>query len=90
METIRRRVTVRGRVQGVFFRDSVRRLATERGVAGSAENLDDGSVEVILEGPREGVEGVVAFCSRGPDRAEVSQVEIDEEQPQGLEGFATT
>mgnify|MGYP000129577603 CR=1 FL=1 len=82
-------MTVRGRVQGVFFRDSVRRLALERGVAGSAENHDDGSVVVVLEGPREGVEGVVAFCSEGPDRAEVSQVEVDEEEPRGVEGFDT-
>ena len=89
MDPVRRRVTVRGRVQGVFFRDSVRRLAVGRGVAGSAENIDDGSVEVILEGPRVAVEELVAFCSDGPERAEVSQVEVIEERVQGLTGFAT-
>ena len=89
MTTVRRRVRVRGRVQGVFFRDSLRRIAADRGVAGRARNLDDGSVEAILEGPLEGVEAVIAFCAEGPDRAEVSQVEVDEEEPEGLEGFET-
>lgn len=82
-------MTVRGRVQGVFFRDSVRRVATGAGVAGSATNLPDGSVEVVLEGPREPIEGVISFCARGPDRAEVSAVEVAEEEPEGLSGFRT-
>ncbi len=86
---IRRRVRVRGRVQGVFYRDSVRRLAVQRGVAGSATNLGDGSVEVVLEGPAEAVEGLIAFCADGPDRAEVSGVEVEEEDPQGESGFHT-
>ena len=89
MDPVRRRVTVRGRVQGVFFRDSVRRLAAGCGVAGSAENLDDGSVEVILEGPRDAVEQVVAYCADGPEGADVSQVDAREEEPEGLEGFRT-
>lgn len=89
MTTVRRRVRVRGRVQGVFFRDSLRRIAGDRGVAGRARNLDDGSVEAVLEGPPEGVEAVIAFCGEGPDRAEVSQVEVEEEEPEGLEGFET-
>jgi acylphosphatase len=80
---------VRGRVQGVFYRDSVRRLATARGIAGSATNRDDGSVEVVLEGPREAVEGLIAYCAAGPDHAEVSAVEASEEEPRGIEGFDT-
>lgn len=80
---------VRGRVQGVFFRASVARMANERGVAGSAENMNDGSVEVVLEGPREAVNELISFCSEGPRGAHVSQVDVTEEEPQGLEGFAT-
>jgi acylphosphatase len=86
---IRRRLVVRGRVQGVFYRDSVRRIAEARGVAGTATNCDDGSVEVVLEGPADAVEGLIAYCAEGPDRAEVSGVEVAEEEPQGLEGFRT-
>lgn len=80
---------MRGRVQGVFFRASLARLANERGVSGSAENLDDGSVEAVLEGPREAVEGLIAWCGEGPDDARVSQVDVSEEDPEGEEGFTT-
>lgn len=79
---------IRGRVQGVFFRASLERMAKQRGVAGSARNLDDGSVEALLEGPREEVEGMIAFCSAGPEGAQVSQVDVSDEEPEGTESFA--
>jgi len=82
-------VIVRGRVQGVFFRASLERLSRERGVAGSARNLDDGSLEAILEGPREAVEEMLAFCASGPAGAAVRGVDVSEEEPQGVKGFAT-
>jgi acylphosphatase len=84
---IRRRVIVHGRVQGVFFRDTVRRLAGERGVAGTAANRADGTVEAIFEGAPEDVEALIDFCRRGPDRAAVERIEAFEEEPEGLEGF---
>jgi acylphosphatase len=84
---IRRRVEVSGRVQGVFFRDSVQRLADSRGVAGWVTNRGDGAVEAVLEGSPEDVEALVEFCREGPDRAVVSDVEVTEEEPEGLEGF---
>jgi acylphosphatase len=86
---IRRRLVVRGRVQGVFYRDSVRRIAEARGVAGTAINREDGSVEVVLEGPEDAVEELIAYCADGPERAEVSGVEVAEEEPEGLAGFRT-
>jgi acylphosphatase len=84
---IRRRVVVRGQVQGVFFRDSTREQAEAAGVAGGARNLQDGAVEVILEGSPGAVERVLAFCRSGPRQAQVRDVEVSEEEPQGLEGF---
>jgi acylphosphatase len=84
---IRRRVVVRGQVQGVFFRDWTREQAQAAGVAGSARNLQEGAVEVILEGSPGAVERVLAFCRTGPRQAEVREVEVSEEDPQGLEGF---
>jgi acylphosphatase len=86
---IRRRLVARGRVQGVFYRDSVRRLATSLGLAGSATNRDDGSVEVVLEGPRDAVEDLIAYCAAGPDLADVSGIEVEDEEPRGIEGFDT-
>jgi acylphosphatase len=84
---VRRRVRVRGRVQGVFFRDSARRQAERRGVAGWASNEPDGTVMLVLEGEREGVERMLDFCRTGPEAAHVEEVEESEEEPEGLEGF---
>lgn len=87
--TVRRRVVVHGRVQGVFFRDSVRREAEAAGVAGWAANRADGAVEAAFEGEPDAVERLVDFCRRGPRRAEVEHVDVAEEEPEGLSGFAT-
>lgn len=84
---IRRRVIARGRVQGVFFRASVERLARERGLSGSVRNREDGSLEAIFEGPREAVEGMISYCADGPRGARVSHLEVTEEDPQGIAGF---
>ena len=84
---IRRRVIVHGQVQGVFFRDSLRRLADERGVAGSATNRADGTVEAVFEGEPEAVEALMELSRRGPSRARVERVEVLDEEPAGLQGF---
>ena len=84
---VRRRIIVSGRVQGVFFRDSVRREAAAGGVAGWVRNLEDGRVEAVLEGDAGAVARVAAFCREGPARARVDGVEEHEEPPEGLEGF---
>jgi acylphosphatase len=85
---IRRRVVVHGFVQGVFFRDSVRRHASSAGVSGWVRNTPHGTVEVVLEGDPAAVERLVAFCRRGPSGARVDRVEVFDEEPAGLSGFA--
>jgi acylphosphatase len=85
--SVRRRVVARGRVQGVFFRDSTRREADRRGVAGWTSNRGDGAVESVFEGDSDAVEALVEFVRRGPGHAEVSDVEVSEEEPEGLDGF---
>lgn len=86
-----RRVRLRasGRVQGVFFRDSVRREAAERGVAGWVRNCPDGTVEAVFEGPPDAVDELIELCGRGPGpgQADVAQVEVAEEDPEELDGF---
>jgi acylphosphatase len=84
---IRRRVIVRGRVQGVFFRDTVRRTAEARGVAGWAANRHDGAVEAVFEGEPEAVEALIDVCRRGPSRARGESVDVADEPPEGLSGF---
>ena len=83
----RRHVRAHGRVQGVFFRDSVRREAERRGVAGWARNCSDGTVEAVFEGPAEAVEAMVEACRRGPGHAEVSSLDVVDETPEGLTAF---
>jgi acylphosphatase len=86
-EPIRRRVVVEGHVQGVFFRDSCRREAERRGVAGWVTNRPDGAVEAVFEGDPDAVEAVVDWCRRGPRGAEVDGAETSDERPEGLSGF---
>jgi acylphosphatase len=86
-EVARRRVVVHGHVQGVFFRDSTRREAARRGVAGWVTNRPDGAVEAVFEGSPEAVEAMVEFSSGGPRGADVDRVETSDEEPEGLTGF---
>jgi acylphosphatase len=84
---IRNRVLVSGRVQGVFFRDTCRRLAEERAVAGWARNLPDGRVEAVFEGQADDVARLVDWTRRGPRHAVVDHIEVQAEPPEGLAGF---
>jgi acylphosphatase len=85
---VRRRLVIHGRVQGVFFRDTLKRLADHHGVAGWARNTRDGTVEAVLEGEEEAVSRVVAFAREGPEGAFVERVDVKDEEPEGLRGFA--
>jgi acylphosphatase len=81
------RVIVHGFVQGVFFRDTLRRRAQSAGVAGWVRNNWNGTVEAVFEGERDAVERLVEFSRDGPRGARVNSVEVAEEEPQGLRGF---
>lgn len=87
-DSIRRRVVIHGRVQGVFFRDSARERARAHGVAGWVANRPDGTLEAVLEGEPGAVERVVRFLETGPPRADVERVEVSDEEPEGLSGFS--
>jgi acylphosphatase len=82
-----RRVLVRGRVQGVFYRESCRRRAHAAGVAGWVRNLPDGRVEAVFEGLPEPVDRMVEWAGEGPAHAVVTRVEAQDEPPEGLSGF---
>jgi acylphosphatase len=86
-DVVRRRVVISGRVQGVWFRDTLRRRAEQRGVAGWARNTSSGTVEALLEGSPDAVDEVVAWCWIGPPDAHVDNVEITAEEPEQLTGF---
>ena len=80
-------MTVRGHVQGVFFRETTRRRALASGVTGWVRNERDGSVAAVLEGDRAAVEAMVAFVREGPRGARVDLVDVESEEPEGLAGF---
>ena len=86
-ESIRCRVRIVGRVQGVGFRESCRREARLLGVAGTARNLADGSVEAAFEGPAPLVEQMLSWCDHGPRMAHVRHVEVTTETPTGMADF---
>jgi acylphosphatase len=87
--TVRKRALVSGRVQGVFFRDSARQEAERLGISGSARNLPDGRVEIIAEGDEEAVERLIEWCRSGPSYADVTDVEVETDEPKGESGFST-
>jgi len=78
-----RRVSLRikGRVQGVFYRESTRQTATALGVAGWVKNLPDGDVAAMAQGPGEAVEALIAWCRKGPPAAQVVEVIVQDEAP---------
>jgi acylphosphatase len=90
MPTVRRRVVVRGIVQGVGYRFSAARAAGTRGVAGWVRNRGDGAVEAVLEGESAAVESMVEWCRRGPPHADVREIEVHDEEPEGLAGFSAS
>ena len=86
--SIRRRVVVTGRVQGVYFRDSCREQAELHGVSGFVRNRPDGSVEAAFEGPPSSVAAMISWCHSGPPRAFVESVVSEDEAPVGERRFA--
>lgn len=82
-------VLVSGEVQGVGYRAYARRRAMELGLSGYAENLGDGRVEVVAEGPEEGLEQFLEFLRKGPRLSRVTALDVQWSQATGLEGFST-
>ncbi len=80
-------MVIHGHVQGVFFRDTMRRRAEARGVTGWVTNRGDGTVEAALEGRRADIEALLGFCKQGPSGADVQRVDVRDEEPEGLTSF---
>jgi acylphosphatase len=80
MDNQRVRVFVKGKVQGVFFRQALKVKAKQNDVFGWVKNLDDGRVEAVLEGNEENVGTLVEWCHGGPANARVEDVDIKNEK----------
>lgn len=85
---VRLHVWVEGKVQGVFFRDTVRQGAVELGLAGWVRNLPDGRVEAVFEGPRDACEEALDKVNEGSPMSRVDRLVQDwGEEVEGLSGF---
>ncbi len=89
MSQVCRRFLVSGRVQGVWFRESTRREAVRLGLAGSASNLPDGRVEVVVVGSGKDIDQLSAWLQHGPTMARVDDVIEKPIDNPGLTGFTT-
>lgn len=84
-----RRFLVSGKVQGVWFRESTRRVAARLGLSGSASNLPDGRVEVVAAGSGKDIDELCAWLRHGPAMASVDEVVEETIDDPGLSGFST-
>jgi acylphosphatase len=80
-------VLISGRVQGVSFRDATRSQAEQLGLSGWVRNTQDGQVEAAFEGDTDTVRQMIDWCESGPSSADVEDVSVENEQPEGLSGF---
>ena len=81
------RFTIKGRVQGVWFRDSTRKVAESLGLCGHAINLNDGNVEVFACGEQAAIDQLADWLRNGPPMAKVTQVIADDATWQDVDGF---
>ncbi|WP_224365288.1 acylphosphatase [Hyalangium versicolor] len=83
MSMRRATLRIRGKVQGVFFRESSRQEASRLGLTGWVRNRDDGSVEAVAEGEPAALEEFIRWCHRGPQAARVTDVERSDGEASG-------
>ncbi|MFH1311122.1 MAG: acylphosphatase [Nanoarchaeota archaeon] len=81
------RLYVSGAVQGVFFRAFVKENAERYGVKGFIRNLEDGRIEIFLEGNTNEVNKMIEICKTGPKHSQIKNVEIKEEKFQDFKNF---
>lgn len=84
---VRYRIRVKGKVQGVFYRSTAQAKAKELGLSGWVKNEEDGSVLIEAEGEEQKLLKLVDWCKEGPGAAVVNDVEYNEIEPKGVNGF---
>lgn len=83
-------IVVRGKVQGVFYRQGTKEKATSLGIVGTVKNEADGSVHIIATGDKETLDELVKWCRQGPPKARVESVHAETVPPQAFSNFTIT
>ena len=86
MQTIS--ITVSGKVQGVFYRQSTKEKAVALGITGRVENLKNGDVYIIATGTQKQLDALTTWCHQGPSRAVVTKVVVKELELKNFERFS--
>lgn len=81
------RLYISGLVQGIFFRGFVKENAEKLNLKGFVRNLEDGRVEVFIEGNPDDVRKMIAICKKGPKHSEIKEVKEKAEKFQGFKNF---
>lgn len=81
-------ITVSGKVQGVYFRQGTREKASQLGVTGFVKNLPDKTVYIIATAVKEQLDELLAWCRVGPPRAQVTDVQVQQQPVQQFEKFS--
>lgn len=84
---VRYRIKVKGKVQGVFYRSTAQAKAKELGLSGWVKNEEDGSVLIEAEGEEQKILKLIDWCKEGPGAAIVNDVEYEQVDPKGVNGF---
>jgi len=85
MKTLR--IFISGIVQGIFFRDFIKEQAENLGLKGYVRNLEDGRVEVVVEGDNNEVNKMIELCKKGSPHSKVREIEIEKIENKGFENF---
>ncbi len=84
----RYRITIKGKVQGIFLRDNVKKRALELGVKGWVRNKGTDEVEMVVEGEKIFLDKLYQFCKEGTEKAKILSANVEKETPTGeFEGF---
>ncbi|HUR66918.1 MAG TPA: acylphosphatase [Chitinophagaceae bacterium] len=80
-------ITVSGKVQGVFFRQSTKEKAQQLGITGQVKNRPDDTVHILATGTKQQLDELVSWCGHGPPKASVTAVLLKEQTLQSFKGF---
>jgi len=81
------RIYINGTVQGVFFRAFIKENAERHNVKGFVRNLEDGRIEVFVEGDPDNVNKIIELCKKGPKHAQIRKTEVKPEKFQDFKTF---